>query len=355
MPWTKPTLQEMRDRFRGDMITWTNTGDAVLRRSVENAFSYAVPGLTNGQQGYLDWIGRQAIPSEDSDLDSLLRWANDLLTPPQVVATPAKGSVIFTGTTGTINAGTEVTNRDGAAFTTDSNYTLSGGTITGAVTAVEAGAFGNTLAGASVFIGTPVTGFDPEALVETAGLTGGADDEDALGVLNRLRVRLSSAPRGGASGDYIAWALEISSVDRAYEFPQDPTIGWAKVVVVDDTGGTAPIAGSVTIDSAQANIDLKRPKMMGGCTVIAANGTSLSLTWINMVPAPGDSAADGEAAIAANVDAYILTQTTPGVAVNVNEIENAAQAVVTSVTLSSPTVDPDPGAYGLFDTISHNF
>lgn len=354
MPWSKPNLQTLRDRFRQDFLARTTTGDAVLRRSVENVFSYAVPGLANGLYGYIDWGVRQFIPSEDSELDSMLRWANNLLTPPQIAATPAIGNVTFTGTNTTIiPIGTEVTNRDGASFTTDAQYVISGTTITGQVTAVIPGVDGNTLEGAAVFLGAPIAGIESEAAVAVGGLSGGADDEDKFGVLNRLRARLASAPRGGASGDFESWALEVAGVDRAYEYGQDPTTGWVKVVVVDDTGGTAPIAGVTTVALAQENVDLNRPIMMGGTTVIAAIPQSVSLTWSAIEPAPGDLIGDAKLAIETNVDAYLLTQTYPGQVINVNEIENAAQAVVTSVTLSSPLADPDPGAYGLFTTINH--
>jgi uncharacterized phage protein gp47/JayE len=318
--------------------------------------SYVVPGLTNGAHGYIDWGARQFIPSEDSDLDSLLRWSNNLLTPPQTPASPASGDVTFTGTdTTVIPIGTEVTNRDGASFTTDAQYVISGTTITGSVTAVVAGVAGNTLEGAAVFLSAPISGIESEAIVAAGGLSGGADDEDKFGVLARLRNRFQSAPRGGASGDFAAWALEISGVDRAYEFAQDPTTGWVTVVVVDDTAGTAPIAGVTTVADAQDNVDLQRPIMMGGCIVMAAVPDTLALTWGSLEPAPGDSISTARSKLEANVDTYILTQTAPGATINVNEIENAAQAVVTSVTLTDPIADPDPGTYGLFDTINHSY
>lgn len=357
MAWDSPTLQELRDRFRQDFIARTSTGDAVLRRSVENVLSYVVPGVANGLYGYVDWGVRQLIPSEDGDLDSMLRWANDLLTPPQTPASAAYGTVTFTGTdTTVIPAGTSVTNRDGIEFTTDAIATI-GSSVSGevdvVVTAVDAGIAGNTEAGVSVFLGTPISGVDAEALVATGGLSGGADEETKFGVLSRLRERFKTPPRGGSEGDFVVWAKEASGVSRAYEFRQEPTTGWVTVVIIDDTSG--PVPGAGIIAASQAAVDLKRPIMMGGCVVRGPEPQTLNLTWSNVVPLRDQTYAEAQTAIETNVDAYILTQTVPEAVVSQPAIENAGQAVVTSVSLTTPPGDQDPGQYGLYTTINHAY
>jgi len=352
MPWVETTLQERRDRIRADFLARTTTGDAVLRRSVENVYSYVLAGVAHGLGGFVSWGARQVIPNEDADLDSMLRWANNYLTIPQVPAVAAQGSATFTGVDTTeLPAGTVVTNRDGVSFTTDALGTVSGGSVTVSITAVEAGAAGNTLAGADILLSSPIVDID-SAGTTTAGLTGGADEETKLGVLERLRQRLKNPPRGGGTGDYVAWALEIGSVTRAYEFPQEPSTGWVTVIVIDDVSG--PIPGAQTIIDAQENVDLYRPIAMGGAVIAGPTPQTLNLTWDALIGAPGDDLPTAKSKLEANVDEWVQAQA-PEAVLFQPDIENAGQAVVQSVSLTSPIVNQDPGQYGLFTTINHAY
>lgn len=353
MPWVEPTLQELRNQFKSDFLTRSDTGDAVLRRSVENVLSFTVPGIANGLHGYIGWGIRQVVPSEDADLDSILRWANDFLEVPQIPAIAAIGDVTFTGVDTTIiPQGTEVTSRDGATFTTDAQYVISGTTITDQVTAVVAGAAGNTLEGSAVFLGSPIAGIESEAIVAVGGISGGADEEDKFGVLERLRQRFRRPPRGGSAGDYVAWALEVAAITRAFEYPQDPTVGWVKVVAVDDVSG--PVPGAAALLATQTNLDEKRPIAMGGVLVIGPTPQLLELQWTSLVS--GDVAA-AKIALEANVESWVLSTGEPGLSLSHAEIENAAQAAtgVQSVTLADPVIDVYPGTYGMFTTFNHTY
>lgn len=356
MPFDRPTLQTLRDRFQQDFLARTDSGDSVLRRSVENILSFVVPAQTHGLYGFLNYLQKQVIPSEESDVDTLLRWSDQYLTPPQKPAEAAVGDVTFTGTPATaIPIGTEIGNRDGATFTTDVGVVIGGGgDVTVAVTATEPGVAGNTLGGTAVFLSTPIVGIDSEATVAAAGLTGGTDEEDAVGIFRRLRNRLRSPPRGGSAGDFAAWALEVAGVSRAFEFNNTTasgatSTGFVAVVIVDDVSG--PVPGAAIIDAAQANIDLKRPVMMGGAPVIGPTPQLLTLTWSALIPDTAPIRASLEAA----VEDWVLTSGEPGLLLRQPDIENAAQNAtgVTSVSLSSPTVDQDPGQFGMYTTFVH--
>ena len=352
MPWTEPTLQERRDRVRQDFFTRMGAGDAPLRRSVENVYSYIIAAAAHGLGGYVSWVAKQIIPSEDSDLDSILRWANNFLAVPQTPAVQAIGSVDVTFTAAaTVPTGYTFTSRDGIAYTVDSDIVATGaGTKTGAITAAEAGADGNIEAGVALFIGTPVANVNDEAIASTGGVTAGANEEDKFSVLERLRQRFQTPPRGGSAGDFAAWALEISSVSRAYEFPQDPSTGWVTVLIVDDVSG--PVPGAQTISDAQDNVDLKRPIMMGGATVIGPTPVVLALIWSGLVPAGGDDIAAAKVKLEANVESWVLAQP-PGTVLSQPAIEDAGQAVVNTVSLAYPVVDQDPGTYGMYTTFNH--
>lgn len=353
MPFDRPTLETLRDRFRSDFQARTTSGDAVLRRSVENIYSFVVPGMTHGLYGYLNYLQKNVIISEESDIDTLLRWADAFLEVPQNPATAAQGDVTFTGTPATsIPAGTEITNQDGITFTTDSIASIGGGgDVDVPVTASDLGEIGNTLAGVVMTLGTPIVGVDSTATVASGGLTGGADEEEAPGIYTRLSARLKTPPRGGSTGDFKVWAEEVSGVTRAFEFPNEPSVGWVTVVVVDDVSG--PVPGATTIAAAQSNIDAKRPIFMGGVDVIGPTPQLLSLTWSGLIPDSGAT----RTALEAAVEQWVLTTGEPEVPLRQPDIENAAQnaAGVVSVSLSSPTTDQDPGQYGMYTTFSHSY
>jgi uncharacterized phage protein gp47/JayE len=348
-------LTDIRQRIQQDFLARIiEVDDAPLRRSVENAFINALAGASFGLHGFIEWGARQDPPNEDSDLDSMLRWSNDLLDPPRVAASPAIGDVIFTGTNSTvIPIGTELTNYDGQSFTTKDEYTISGTSVTGSVTASVAGADGNTAAASIVFLSTPIAGIDDRATVATGGLSGGADAEDKYGVLARLRERLKTPPRGGSTGDYVAWAKETAGVTRAWEFPNDPHTGWVTVVITDDNQ-TNLIPGVTTITNCQTNIDAKRPIMSAGAIVRGPTPQTIFLQWTDLIP--NDTLT--RASLEANVNQWILANGAPGAGFRQPDIENAAQSApgVTSVTLWFPQTDPPVSdRFAMFNTISHSY
>lgn len=355
MPWTNPTLQERRERIRQDFLAWTNTGLAPLRRSVENVYSYVLAGAAHALGSYIGWVAKQSPPNEDSDIDSILRWANDFLTVPQKQVAAATGSVVFTGDVDTIvPSDLEVTSlASGVSYTTNVDGIIAGGgTATLPVTATTVGADGNLEAGSTLYLGEPVDGLDPSATVEANGITGGADTEDALGVLGRLRDRFKNPPAGGRDGDYVAWATDVAGVTRAYVSSPDPKYGWLKVIVVDDDI-LPSLPGLTPIGLAQTNIDENRPVHMGGVVVIAPTPQTLDLTWSQLQPdEPGVRSAMQSA-----VNQWIYDNSVPGETVNHTAIENAAQAVdsVFTVSLIDPIENPDPGQYGMFTTINHTY
>lgn len=345
------TISDLIDRGIAAFLAKTSSGDAVLRRSVENVLVYVEAGMTYGLYGAINYVGKQIVPSEEMALQYLLRWSNAFLSPPQKAASAATGDATFAGTpTTVIPPGTSVSNRDGASFTTDAELTIAaGGSITGAVTASIPGASGNTLTGAALFLSTPIPGIDSQATVASGGLGGGADEEDSLGVLRRLLARWKTPPRGGGTGDFATWALEVPGVTRAFEFRQEPGTGYVTVVIVDDD--TGPVPSAQTVIDAQANIDSKRPIMMGGAPVLPPVGKLLTLTWTALVPDTSGT----RMALESNVNEWVLQNGEPELILRQPDIENAAQATpgVVSVSLSSPVIDQDPGQYGMFTTFSH--
>jgi uncharacterized phage protein gp47/JayE len=313
--------------------------------------SYAIAAVANGLYGYLEWAVQQLIPTEDSDLDSILRWANVFLEIPQKPATQATGSIVFGGTDTTlIPDGTQVTSRDGVVYQTVGNFSIQGTFVLAAGEAVEPGKNGNLASGAALFLNTPIAGIDSEATVASP-FTGGADIEDRLDVLDRLLTRMKTPPRGGSAGDYESWALEVSGVDRAYEYANVPNGAFVTVVVVDDDEADF-VPGAAMLTAVQDNIDAKRPIAMGGAVVRGPDQYTLSCYWAGV---PDDPVI--RTSLETAVNDWVRANTEPGKTISQSEIENAGQTasgVPSGITLTIPISDVVmTSPYMMIDVVNH--
>lgn len=258
MPFERPTLKELKERAAADLDSRLPGSDARLRRSNTGAIATVHAGAVHGLHGFLEYISKQIMPDTAED-EFLQRWAS-IFKVPLKSAEAARGLAILTGNNGAIaDAGTELQRSDGALFITDAEAMIAAGTATVAVTAVEAGSNGDTAAGSSLSLTTPISGINPVVTVEAAGITGGADVETSDDLRARVLFAIRNPPHGGASFDYIQWALEIAEVTRAWCFPQflgDGTVGVA--VVCDNQAGTI-IPPQDVIDAVQEHINYLRP------------------------------------------------------------------------------------------------
>jgi uncharacterized phage protein gp47/JayE len=150
-------------------------------------------------------------------------------------AAPAKGTVTFTGTPGTlIPAGTQVSTAStdtspAVVFQTTVDATITAaGTVDVPVQAVEGGSQGNVPAGAIVFLAEPLPGVS--SVTNAAATSGGEDEESDESLLQRYLTKVRNPSAGGNKADYINWALEV------------PGVGGVSVVPVRDGPGTVSIA-----------------------------------------------------------------------------------------------------------------
>ncbi len=233
--FTRPTLATLIARVQADIESEVVGVGARLRRRFEFALSLAIAGVAHHLHGHLAWVAEQIILDQASE-KFVLRWA-DLFDLARKPATPATGNLTVGGGSGAVlPAGTEfVRVSDGARYTVDEEHDPVGVSETVAVTAVVAGAAGNMSAGGTVQLVSPILGILSEAEVATGGLAGGADVESIEALRARTLERIQRPPRGGAPGDYAAWALEVPSVTRAWEYPRQLTNGFSRVGVVSLT------------------------------------------------------------------------------------------------------------------------
>ena len=257
MPFTRPTLTELISRIQSDIESRLPGTDPRLRRAALSVLARTLSGAAHGLYGYLDWLADQILP-DTADTDHLDRWAS-IWGLSRKAATAATGSASFTGTDGAvIPAGATLQRSDGGEFTLDADATVAAGTLTAAVTGSVAGTDGNTAAGSSLTLVNPIAGINSTGTVAAGGFTGGTDTETDDELRARLLARLQQPPHGGASFDYVAWALEVSQVTRAWVFPERLGAGTVGVsFVCDDLDPIIPTAAVVA--AVQDHLNLVRP------------------------------------------------------------------------------------------------
>lgn len=241
MPYSRPTLTSLRAQVAADISSGLQGSDALLRFSSLNTLGTALAGLAQLQYGYTDWVSLQANPFTATD-EFLEAWAA-LKNVYREAATRAglavPGQVTFQGTNGTpLPAGTPLVRGDGVGFTTTSVGIWSGSNVT--VNAVAnadpsglTGAFGNCAVGTVMTLGTSIGGIQSSGLVTTAFI-GGADVELDDSLRARMLQAYQNVPQGGAQQDYVAWALQVNGVTRAWCNPSGAGAGTVVVYAMLD-------------------------------------------------------------------------------------------------------------------------
>ncbi len=257
MAFARPTLTELIDRIIADISSRiTGVDTAVLRRSLLGIIGRAEAGAIHMLYGYIDWVAKQVLP-DTAEKEVLERWAA-IWGITRKTAAFATGVVPFNAVIGsTIPAGTIVQRQDGVQYATLSEATASAATVSVPVIAMVAGAAGNLAAGTAVFLLSPVIGVQSTSTT-AAAFVGGEDVELDSRLLARLLARIQQPPQGGASSDYVEWALEVPGVTRVWVYPLQMGAGTVTILFVcDDSADVIP--GPAKVAEVQAKINSRRP------------------------------------------------------------------------------------------------
>jgi uncharacterized phage protein gp47/JayE len=287
MPLDRPTLQEIRDRVVGDLRSRLGGLDPTLRRSLLAVLGAVHASTAHELYGFIgSEIARRMLP--DASGDGLRRLA-DLWGITPSAAAYATGVVTFTGTAATVvPIGTKLQDGAGVEYETTTQAII--GASSASVSAVVAGSDANQAAGALLSLISPIEGVDSSATVDSAGLTGGADEEGDDSLSSRLSDRLQETPQGGNAKDWEAWTREAillyagSSAARVWVTP--PTLPSATIVISFVIDDQSPItATSPQIASVQAYLDDDDRRPLGARSV---SGTptlvALDVTISNLSP-----------------------------------------------------------------------
>lgn len=334
MPFSRPTLQTLIDRVVADVETHLPDADPRLRRRMLNILARTLAGAAHHLYGHLDWLAKQVI-FDTAEAEYLERWAA-IWGIGRNPAAQATGSVTFTGTEGaTVPAGSTVQRADGVEYTTDADGTISGGSASVAVTAVEAGADGDAAAASTLTLASPIAGVNSTATVAAGGITGGTDEESDDALRSRFLARIRMPPHGGTQADYEQWTKEVSGVTRAWCQPETPAVGQARILFArdDDADGPIPDAGEVT--AVQTYIDAKKP-VTADVTVVAP--TQLDVDFdIALIP----NTTEVQAAVQAELEDLILREGYPGNTLYISWIREAISIAAGegNHTLTTPASD----------------
>ena len=259
MPFTRPTLDELHQRIKADIQAHLPGADVELRRGNLGVLAKVHAGAQHTIYGYLVRQALQLMP-DTAEAEFLERhagiWGVD-----RKPAAKAQGQVRFTGTDGAvIPAGTELRRSDDRRFATQDEASISGGQALVQVTAQEEGAQGDTAGGVSLRLVGYLAGVDAVATVETEGLAGGADPESDDSLRQRLLARIQQPPAGGAQHDYVAWALQVPGIAKAYCYPQRMGLGTVGIAVLAEDGqGGWTIPDQAAVDAVAEYIEPLRP------------------------------------------------------------------------------------------------
>src|SRR5262249_53328997 len=163
-------------------------------------------------------------------------------------------------------------------FESLSNATTSGAApITVNIRCVDAGAFGNLPDGTALNIYPPVDGISATAFA--FNMTGGTDTETDDELRARILQRIRNPPMGGAQADYVAWALAVPGVTRAWAAVEQGTGTITVRFMMDDlraANGGFPLPQDVA--AVAAYIDKMRPVTVKDCFVAAPIKNFINLT-----------------------------------------------------------------------------
>ncbi len=287
MPLNTPSITTIRNRMKSDMeLRFQQAGrdiDATTPGTGYTEFCNAIAGVAYSLWSNQIWIANQNI-IDRMDAETLVREASYLKV---YRAAPffASGPVVVTGNDGlVIPERTVLQTTSGFQVRTTEEQAITGGTATINVIAMEVGTAGNLSAGTKLSFISPIAGVDSNTVVDTGGLTAGADEETIDRLKARFKERLQKPPKGGTSDDYIAWSKEAHvDVTRAWVFKHENGVGSITVRVVTEAL-VDPIASPAVVAAVQSYVEDAKPAGLSQFVVEAPLPKPLDLVFNSLSP-----------------------------------------------------------------------
>jgi len=352
MPFERETLPALVDQSRNDIESRLSGADTRVRPNNLDINAAVWGGGLDGVYDAIAEIARRMFPQnctkpgDDPYLEAHAARQNV----PRKLAEAASGFGTIAGPNGVaFPMGKLLQRQDGAQFVTSADVAVGGGFATVPIVATVAGIAGNTSAGTVLRVVTPEDGFASTVTVTgDDGLDGGLDKETLAELLARLEQVWQEQPQGGATWDYVEWALDVPGVTRAWVFPKWMGVGTVGVsfVMDDQAGSILPDDDSVALVQAYLD-DPHRAPPIGDTFVFAPTFANCAFT----IQCPNIPAV--RASIQAALDALFLQDqsvggayllpdgTEPAGVIKLARMWSTIEAAAgdTDVLLTSPTTD----------------
>lgn len=333
--YTRPTYEVLKTRIEADLAAMP----AVLRGPLSAAWARAC----HSQHGYLEWIDAQCSPLT-CELERLYDWAA-LYGVDRLLPTAATGAVLATGTVGAeVLAGTLLRGLNGLDYVVLAAVTLTAEPTTLTVRCMSAGSAGNQASGLTLSLIDPIPGVSGTLTIDTAGLTGGAEEEALEAwrwrVAAEWRVMVTRGGRGGKVEDYRHWAVSAHpSVTAALVQPHALGIGTVLVrPICDSLADRLPT--QAVLDAVAAYLQDISPATADWR--VAAPLVRLVDVALHLLP--GDDTATTRAAITSALGAAILAESSEASVLGLAEIDAAVASVTTQYTRIAPSAEIAVGA-----------
>jgi uncharacterized phage protein gp47/JayE len=330
MAFDRPSLRELISQMQADAER--EAGATQLRQSnlrvLPKVFAFAVHGL----YAYIDWVVRQLFP--DTAEKSFLERQASIQGIYRREATAATGTLTVTRTAGaTIPVGTVFVAADGETrFLTTEEPEVDANEVP--VQCMTIGTGGNREAGETYALVSPLSGVATEAT--GSEMAGGTEAETDDSLRERLIYRLQNPPRGGTATDYVAWAMEVPGVTRAWCFPKELGIGTVTVRFATDglTENGIPTEGMVSIVS---DYIAENAPVTAATTVVAPVAKTVNFQIKDLYP----DTPSVRAQIEAELKSLFIREAEPGKALLISHVRQAISSAAgeEDFELVSPTED----------------
>lgn len=286
MPWQTPTLVEVRSLVRDSIRAKLPTADALVPNSVLRVLSDSQGAQCHSVLQYVDWLALQLLPDTAEtvwlDRHGVIWLKNSDGTKGRKQASYAIGIVEFTGISGVIvPIGTRLSGN--VEYETTTQIVIGETATPASVRALDPGSVGNMSEGDTLGMTDLVPGADSQAIV--VKLTGGTDIENDNDLRARILQRIQNPPMGGSQADYVAWALAVPGVTRAWA-ASEMGIGTITVRFLMDElhADSDGWPDETDVQLVQAYIDKMRPVTTKDCFVEAPIKQFMDVTIDSLVP-----------------------------------------------------------------------
>ena len=270
---TIPTITTIRDQIITDIEAKIGQTIPSSPKAFFRVLAYALAGVLNQIYRIGAWIYNQIFPqTADDEALANLGGQYGIVRRPAVAA---KLTATATGANDTVIPSGTLWQRNGTVYQQTVDVSISGGTATVTVEALTTGEATNASNGTIISLTTPIAGVVDNATVVST-VTTGEDVEDIEIYRSRILQFLQARPQGGSVADYVAWALEVAGIVKAFAF--NTAAGEVTVYpLISLTGTRIPDAGKL----AEVDAYIEHPDRKPLCaTVVTAAMTERIITMV---------------------------------------------------------------------------